>query len=191
MAEHTHSLNTWVAPDVVWDFVSDMDLWAPFLLGYQSHDKKSETESIWTIKGDVGTLTRIVDFRVLITEWTEPECVRFTLEGIGEPMQGDGSFHLEALDPAQAAAETPPVEAPTAGFFVRLWAALVRRVLGRGRPGLHDRAGAGPPAVRLTFRMSLTPTGTMGPMLDAMIKPVMLATAEDLAERIVSHLESR
>ncbi len=49
----------------------------------------------------------------------------------------------------------------------------------------------GTPAVRLTFRMGLTPKGTMGPMIDAMIKPVMVATAEDLAERIVAHLEAR
>ena len=31
----------------------------------------------------------------------------------------------------------------------------------------------------------------MAPMLDAMIKPVMVATAEDLAQRIVAHLEGR
>jgi len=194
MAEHTHTVRTSVAADVVWDFVSDMDRWAPFLLGYQTHDKKSESESIWTIKGDVGTLTRIVDFRVLITEWTEPERVRFTLEGMGEPMSGEGSFRLEQLDPAQAAAEAPPIESPTPGFFVRLWAALIRRVLGGGgRAGRQGGAAARSevPAVQLTFRMSLTPSGTMGPMLDAMIKPVMVATAEDLAERIVAHLEAR
>jgi carbon monoxide dehydrogenase subunit G len=192
MAEHTHSLTTSVAADVVWDFVSDMDRWAPLLLGYQSHEKQSDTESVWTIKGDVGTLTRIVKFRVQITEWIDPERVRFTLEGIGEPMQGDGSFHLEALDPAQATAEERPVEASTPGFLVRLWAALVRRILGGGQS--ESQSGAKGPskaaAVRLTFRMSLTPTGTMGPMIDAMIKPVMVATAEDLAERIVAHLEA-
>ncbi|MCP4907987.1 MAG: SRPBCC family protein [bacterium] len=193
MAEHTHTVTTSVAADVVWDFVSDMDRWAPFLLGYQAHEKKSDSESIWTIKGDVGTLTRIVNFRVLITEWTEPERVRFTLEGIGEPMEGDGSFQLEMLGPSQTVIEAPSVEAPGAGFFVRFWAALVRRVLGRGRAERPGGAGAAgdTAAVRLTFRMGLTPKGTMAPMIDAMIKPVMVATAEDLAERIVLHLEDR
>lgn len=191
MAEHTHTVTTSVSSDTVWSFVSDMDLWAPFLLGYQAHDRRSDSESIWTIKGDVGSLSRIVDFRVLITEWLEPERVRFTLEGIGEPMRGDGSFLLEALDPAEAAAAVPAVEEPHVGFFVRLWAAIVRRVLGRRRAAHRADARSEPPAVRLTFRLSLQPEGTMAPMIDAMIKPVMVATAEDLAQRIVAHLEAR
>jgi carbon monoxide dehydrogenase subunit G len=194
MAEHTHSVTTSVAPDVVWAFVSDMDQWAPLLLGYQSHEKKSDRESTWTIKGDVGSLSRIVDFRVSITEWNERESVLFTLEGVSEPLQGDGSFHLEALDPDEAIALRASVaEEPRVGFFVRLWAALLRRLLGRGAsPGARDRGAATePPAVRLTFRLSLKPGGAMAPMLDAMIKPVMVATAEDLAQRIVVHLESR
>lgn len=194
MAEHTHSVTTSVAPDVVWAFVSDMDQWAPFLLGYQSHEKKSDRESTWTIKGDVGSLSRIVDFRVSITEWQERERVRFTLEGVSEPLQGDGSFRLEELDPDEARALQASTEPePTVGFFVRLWAALLRRLLGRGpSPGAPARGtGAEPPAVRLTFRLGLKPGGAMAPMLDAMIKPVMVATAEDLAQRIVVHLESR
>ena len=190
MAEHTHTITTWVAAPEVWAFVSDMDRWAPLLLGYQSHEQRSERESTWKIKGDVGTLTRIVDFRVSIIEWAELERVRFTLEGIGEPMAGDGSFHLERLEPADApAAAAEPTPRP--GFLTRLWAALVRRVLGGGSLAAQDGERSGPPAVRLTFRLSLTPGGAMAPMLEAMIKPVMVATAEDLAQRIVARLEGR
>jgi len=168
-----------------------MDHWAPFLLGYQAHDKRSDSESTWTIKGDVGSLSRIVDFRVLITEWVEPERVSFTLEGVGEPMRGDGSFRLEALSPEEAAAETPATEAPAVGFFVRLWASLLRRLLGRGGSEADgDGRRDAPPVVRLTFRLNLEHQGTMAPMIDAMIKPVMVATAEDLAQRIVHHLET-
>ena len=88
MAEHAHTLTTTVPAETVWEFVRDMDHWAPFLLGYQAHAKKSDDESIWTIKADVGAMSRTVDFRVHITEWAEPERIRFTLEGIGEPDQG-------------------------------------------------------------------------------------------------------
>jgi hypothetical protein len=38
--------------------------------------------------------------------------------------------------------------------------------------------------------MSMTPGGAMAPMLDAMIQPVMVATAEHLALQIVAHLEA-
>ncbi|MBW2423657.1 MAG: SRPBCC family protein [Deltaproteobacteria bacterium] len=191
MAEHTYTVTSSAAPESVWGFVSDMDKWAPFLLGYQSHEKQSDRESVWKIKGDVGSLSRIVDFRVQITEWDEPEHVSFTLEGIGEPMRGDGSFDLEALDPDEAAALAPRPEERRVGFFVRLWAALVRRLLGRRSAAPEARGETGPAAVRLTFRLNVTPMGAMAPMLDAMIKPVMVATAEDLAQRIVAHLEHR
>ncbi len=195
MAEHTHTLTTSMSAETVWEFVRDMDHWAPFLLGYQAHVKKSDDESIWTIKADVGTMSRTVDFRVQIIEWAEPERIRFTLAGIGEPMKGDGSFVIEVLDHAEAAAAVPVAEPDAPGFFVRWWATLLRRLLGQGRGAGEGQgasaAGKGPPAVRLTFRLSLTPEGAMAPMLNAMIKPVMVATAEDLAQRIVAHLETR
>lgn len=202
MAEHTHSSTTHVSAEAVWEFVGDLDHWAPFLLGYQAHDKLSDRESIWTIKADVGTLTRSVDFRVQITEWIEPERVCFTLEGINEPLQGDGSFQIDQIDPIDPIDRIDPSDpgdgapevagAPVPGLFVRMWAALVRRLLGRGGPAVVRRGAAGaPPAVRLTFRLRLTPGGVMAPMINSMIKPVMLATAEDLAERIVAHLEAR
>jgi len=190
MAEHTHTITTWVSAPEAWAFVSDMDRWAPMLLGYQSHEKHSERESTWKIKGDVGTLTRIVDFRVSIIEWTELERVRFTLEGIGEPMTGDGAFQLERLDSGnpEAAVVEP---APRPGLLTRWWAALIRRVFGAGRSSAGQDEPSAPAAVRLTFRLGLTPGGAMAPMLEAMIKPVMVATAEDLAQRIVDRLEGR
>ena len=48
---------------VIWDFVREMDHWAPLLTGYQKHEKQSDTESIWTLKGDVGMLARTLRFR--------------------------------------------------------------------------------------------------------------------------------
>ena len=193
MAEHTHTLTTHLAAEAVWDFVRDMDRWAPFMLGYQAHEQHDERESRWTLKADLGNLTRTVDFRVHIIEWVQPERVRFTLEGIGEDMQGDGLFQIETLgEGAQTegeARDVGPVAAP--GLLARIWSALVRRLLLGARDAAGGAADARPPAVRLTFRMSMTPGGAMAPMLDAMIKPVMVATAEHLAQQIVEHLESR
>ena len=191
MAQHTHTLPTPLSAETVWEFVRDIDHWAPFLLGYQAHEKRSDRESVWTIKGDVGSLSRTVDFQVQITEWVEPERIRCTLEGIGEPMRGDGSFQIDVLDPSEAAAAAPVAESPRPSLFVRLWATLLRRLLGRGSRESGSRAAIRTPAVRLTFHLGLTPGGAMAPMLDAMIKPVMVATAEELAQRIVAHLEAR
>ena len=189
MAEHTHSITSHVSAETVWNFVRDMDQWAPFLLGYQKHHKQSERESLWTLKGDVGALSRSVEFRVHITEWAEPERVRFTLEALNEALAGDGSFRIEKLDPALSDASATRTEAPTQGFLLRLWTRLVRRLLGRRQ--VERRVPSAPPAVRLSFRLRLTPSGPMAPMLEAMIQPLMVATAEDLAQRIVVHLEDR
>jgi carbon monoxide dehydrogenase subunit G len=52
--------------EVIWDFVQEMDNWATFVAGYQSHEKQSEKDSTWVLKGDVGMLARTVKFAVHI-----------------------------------------------------------------------------------------------------------------------------
>jgi hypothetical protein len=42
---------------------------------------------------------------------------------------------------------------------------------------------------RLSFRLRLQPGGPMAPMVDAMIRPLLLPAAEDLANRILAQLE--
>ena len=56
MAESEYSTTTELPVETVWAFVSEMDHWAPMLTGYQGHEKQSETDSLWTLKGDVGAL---------------------------------------------------------------------------------------------------------------------------------------
>lgn len=82
----------------VWPFVADMNHWAADIPGYCQHTMLSDRESLWRIKGDVGMLSREADLRVLITEWSEPSCVRFSLEGTEEPISGTGSFTAHAQD---------------------------------------------------------------------------------------------
>ena len=78
----------------VWEFVRDMNNWAPFATGYQSHEVISDRESIWTVKGDVGPISRVTKFRVIITEWVEQEKVAFTVEGLNEPITGEGAITI-------------------------------------------------------------------------------------------------
>jgi carbon monoxide dehydrogenase subunit G len=79
--------------DEVWGFVSAIGKWAPFLKGYQKHEEINDKESIWTLKGDVGVLSRTVDVKVNITDWDEEgKKVEFTIEGINEKASGGGTF---------------------------------------------------------------------------------------------------
>ena len=78
----------------VWAFVSDMNNWAPFLTGYQKHEVLDATDSLWTLKGEVGILSRRVELRAHVTEWVEPEKVSFTLTG--RERGGRGRRHARA-----------------------------------------------------------------------------------------------
>jgi carbon monoxide dehydrogenase subunit G len=96
----------------VWEFAREMDNWAPFLTGYQSHEKLNEDESIWVVKGELGGLTRQAEFKVHVTDWAGPERVTFTMEGLEEPVTGGGCFEAQDLATGQGAPTPRPIELP-------------------------------------------------------------------------------
>lgn len=194
MAEAEYSTTAKLPVDTIWEFVKDMDNWAHFVRGYQTHQKQSEDDSLWTLKGDVGVMARVLEFKVHVTEWAGPERVTFELEGLNEPMQGGGEFRMESYEESEAAGAADP--APRHGRFLRLLEAIVRfflRLFGGGPQRADSSAGAGPGEgmARLTFRLRIDPGGPMAPMVNAMMKPVMLPAAEELANQIMAHLESQ
>ena len=112
MPEAEYATTSRLPVETIWAFVEDMDRWAPFVTGYQSHRKEGPRDSLWVLRGDVGVLSRAVAFRVRVTEWAGPERVAFALEGVNEPLSGEGAFRLvrEGAAPAQPpAAAVPPV----------------------------------------------------------------------------------
>jgi len=189
--EVEHSTTARLPVDAIWDFVQEMDNWATFVTGYESHQKHSENESTWVLKGDVGVLARTVKFQVTVDEWAGPERVEFSLKGLNEPMEGGGTFLLQSYE--DETAETPP--APGGGFFTRLFAAIARffyrLVHGRAERGAGADEGPGKGMARLTFRLRVDPGGPMAPMVSALMKPMMLPAAEDLANKIMATLEER
>ncbi len=78
----------------VWEFVHDMNNWAPFTRGYQSHELLNDRESVWTVKGDLGPISRVTKFHVTITEWIDGEKVAFTVRGLNEPINGRGAITI-------------------------------------------------------------------------------------------------
>jgi carbon monoxide dehydrogenase subunit G len=198
LAEATYTTTTRVPIGRVWEFVQEMDNWGRFVTGYQKHEKQDDRHSTWTLRGDVGVLSRTLAFRVEITEWSGPERVSFTLTGVNEPMQGAGTFTMKSVSSDGDVANAPPVPiatpAPRGGVF-RLLEAFWRWLLGRAGDGtVRDTAatqvGVGSESrTELRFELSLVPGGPMAPMIDAMIRPLMLPAAENLANRILAELE--
>ena len=77
--QHTAVVNAPI--EVVWKYLEKMANWAPYLKGYQKHEEENDKESIWTLKGDMGVLARVVQIRITITEWVEPEKSALRLMG--------------------------------------------------------------------------------------------------------------
>ena len=153
MPEVEYATTAKLPVETIWDFVHEMDNWATFVTGYQSHEKQSEKDSTWVLKGDVGVLARTVKFAVHIEEWSPPVKVTFTLKGLNEPMQGTGTFVLEKYEEPGAPTLLPA--APRPGAFSRLLE-RVARFFYRLRHGTAERAAsadAGPPGS--TFRRNV------------------------------------
>jgi carbon monoxide dehydrogenase subunit G len=187
VAEAEYSTTTPLPVDAIWRFVEDIDNWARFVTGYQRHERQSDVDSTWTLKGDLGVMARTLTFQVHVTEWNGPQRVAFELRGVNEPMQGGGSFTIESA----AAAADPAAAAEPRGVLMRWLEALWRRLL-RAIGGAVEREAPprGAALARLTFRLRLDPGGPMAPMVNAMITPMMRPAAEDLANRILAHLEA-
>ena len=192
MAEAEYSTTANLSADTIWAFVQDMDNWATYVVGYQSHEQHDDRHSTWTLKGDVGMLTRMLTFEVHITEWSGPERVRFTLKGTNEMVGGEGCFTLEPAGPE--AASTSAAVVPAARPWWLRWLESIARFFYRWRHGTAERApeSAAPPGTartRLTFQLRLEPGGPMAPMINALITPLLMPAAEDLANQIMGHLE--
>jgi carbon monoxide dehydrogenase subunit G len=173
-------------PEKVWEFVKDMNNWAPFLTGYQKHEIESDTDSVWTLKGDVGVLSRIVKLRAHVTEWNGPSRVAFTLQGLNEVVDGGGTLLISKpkLDAAP--------QQKKRGVFARLldgiFAFFYRLVNGKQPKRLApSRAEA---ESELTFVLRMEAGGPSGPLVNAMLAPALRPAAEDLANKIASHLET-
>ncbi len=193
MAVAEYSTSTKLPIETIWDFVKEMDNWADLVTGYQSHEKQSDEDSTWVLKGDLGPMSRMLQLQVHITEWSGPERVTFKLKGINELMDGHGTFEMSSYEgEGEPGARVAPAERKN--FILRLLEAIARffvRLLSGGAPERAASADAGPGAgmAKLTFKLELKPGGPMAPMIDSLIKPVMLPAAEQLAGNIMARLE--
>lgn len=98
MPQGTHTVELPLSIERIWDFVHDMNKWAPLVPGYIEHEILSERQSTWTFKGDLGFMKKKVKLKIDIKEWKEPTLVTFDLSGISDNFNGGGYFLAEAID---------------------------------------------------------------------------------------------
>jgi carbon monoxide dehydrogenase subunit G len=171
----------------VWAFVKDMNNWAPMMTGYQSHEIKTERESVWTLRGDVGILSRVVEMAITITEWSGPSRVSFSLEGINEMVSGDGTFEII---PRTVGSETPAPMDVKRSLFARLirwfFRTLFQKKYGRIEAPVQATTTA---RAELIFTWRMEAGGPTAPLVNAMLGPAIEPAAEHLAEQIAQHVE--
>jgi hypothetical protein len=128
----------------VWAYVEDLNQWCHLMIGYEALEIIDDRHSVWTLRGDVGILTREVKVAVEITEWIPRERVTFVVTGITERLEGGGAFLMAAVPDGSepdadggpgtgdsAAGSTSVAETPRPkklGLRFRIARAILRRV---------------------------------------------------------------
>lgn len=98
MPNGSHHVELPVPIQNIWNFVSDMDKWAPLVPGYIEHEILNERQSTWSFKGDLGFMKKTVKLKIDITNWIEPTKVTFDLKGLSDNFVGDGYFEAKVID---------------------------------------------------------------------------------------------
>ena len=89
-----------VGAEVAWAFVRRYEGWADLLPGYQRHRECSPRVSLWTVRGDVGMFSRVVEAEVEVVE--ETPGVRFAIRGVSENFGGEGTFAVAPIERCRA-----------------------------------------------------------------------------------------
>jgi carbon monoxide dehydrogenase subunit G len=175
----------------VWEFVKDMGNWAPFIMGYQSHQVIDDDRSQWTVKGELGAFARTVRLDVNITEWVPPSRVTFELQGVTESFQGSGSVELGV--PEREYEQAAHATGKRSGWHL---GALFARLFGRRRRRtrkLNEQVSKPLSAgsqTSLTFNLNLAASGMAAPVVNAMLEPLMLQAADEFADRLIEAIRT-
>ena len=98
MPSGMHQVEVGLPVNKIWDFVKDMDNWAPLVPGYIQHQKITDRQSTWEFFSNIGFIKKQINLMVTIQEWIEPTKVTFNLKGVNEELSGGGYFLAEVID---------------------------------------------------------------------------------------------
>ena len=81
----------------LWETVSDLNKWAALMPGYVEHEVVSESEGKLVFLGDFGIVKKNVTLQIQDIQRNAPEKISFKLIGVGEGVNGSGSYTLEKV----------------------------------------------------------------------------------------------
>ena len=98
MASSVHEEVVGLDQEKVWDFLKDLEQWAPLMPGYVSHEIISANEMTWVFKGDFGVVKKAVTVQLTVDESVAPEKLAFSLKGVSDNINGGGFYATEAAE---------------------------------------------------------------------------------------------
>ncbi|WP_044336915.1 SRPBCC family protein [Rossellomorea aquimaris] len=103
MLRGIHQVNVYASQSHVWEYIRDMNAWAPLVPGYKEHTILSDVQSTWKFTVQYGVVSKKVHVKVLVTEWKESSLVKFRLRGINQKFTGEGFFLAEKVNSSNTA----------------------------------------------------------------------------------------
>ncbi|RDW15562.1 CoxG family protein [Oceanobacillus chungangensis] len=97
MAHGSHQVRLEMPIERIWDFISDINNWAPLVPGYLEHEIINQEQSIWKLHGDIGMIKKTVNLKVDIIKWHKPTHIAFRLTRLNESAIGTGYFKAKTL----------------------------------------------------------------------------------------------
>jgi len=95
MPSGTHQFEVQLPIDLIWNFIKEMDNWAPLVPGYITHTKLNDHQSTWEFYSETGLVSKHMNLLVDIQDWVEPTLVSFQLKG--DKYNGRGRFQAESV----------------------------------------------------------------------------------------------
>lgn len=92
-----HQVDVAMPIEAIWNFVSDVNNWAPLIPGYIKHDIKNKQQTTWTLRGAVGRIQKTIHVQMDIIEQKKPTRMIFKLSCENENVVGDGRFEAKTL----------------------------------------------------------------------------------------------
>ena len=113
----------------VWAYVKDVDNWAHLFPGYQRHLLVEPDHYFWQVRGDAGVWSRLVEFDVHVTKWSDPEDVVFEVKAKSEPVEATGRFYTLAAEGSSGSTMGFELESHATGTAAPMINALLKRFL--------------------------------------------------------------
>ncbi|WP_155594097.1 SRPBCC domain-containing protein [Lysinibacillus cavernae] len=76
------------------EFIQNREQWAVLIPGYLHHELLNEKDMIWVFQGDFGIIQKAVKVELKVKKSTSHQVI-FDLEGLSDPIDGDGSFEIK------------------------------------------------------------------------------------------------